>query len=98
MYRVGSEAAKNAAIHGGANNIKIVLNVDDQFLYMTIEDDGMGLEVSEDTEDGMGIHIMRYRIELIGGTFEIKTTPNIGETGTTVTCRIPLKEVEGYIE
>jgi signal transduction histidine kinase len=60
---------------------------------MTIEDDGIGLDVSEDKEEGMGIHIMRHRIELIEGTFEIKTTSNKGDTGTTVTCKIPIEEL-----
>lgn len=89
LYQVAHEAAKNAAIHGKAENIKITLESDDQHLHFTIEDDGTGFSDSAKEDGGMGINIMRHRMELIGGTFEIKNTSDIGDTGVTISGKIP---------
>lgn len=91
LYRIAKEAAKNAAIHGDAKNVKIELNKDNKFLYLTIEDDGKGFAASEDTEDGMGINIMQHRMELIGGTLEIKESSDSGNNGARISCKVPVE-------
>jgi signal transduction histidine kinase len=50
---------------------------------LTITDDGSGLPASAKSE-GMGLRIMRYRAEMIGGTLKLKN----GRTkGVVVTCQ-----------
>jgi hypothetical protein len=43
----------------------------------------------------MGLTNMRTRIEALGGTLAVRSTPN---AGTTVCFRIPLLELEAYEE
>lgn len=95
LYRIAQEAAKNAAIHGKAKNIKIELRSDARQIYLTIEDDGRGLAESTKNkirdEEGMGINIMRHRIELMGGTFEIREKSGFWKTGVSICCTVPLE-------
>lgn len=89
LYRIAQEAAKNAAVHGKAENIRITFKSNDDYLYLSIEDDGTGFPDSEKAGEGIGISIMRHRVDLLGGTFEMNGTSNLGETGATIKCRIP---------
>lgn len=91
LYQTAHEAARNAAVHGEAENVKITLKSDDEYLYLDISDDGTGFsDSSKEKGGGMGISIMRHRMELIGGTLEVKNTSEIGDTGVTISCRIPV--------
>ena len=36
----------------------------------------------------MGLHIMRYRADAVGGTLTVDSKPN---DGTTITCRVPTR-------
>lgn len=99
LYRIAQEATKNAALHGHADNVHITLKEEDSCLQLTIEDDGQGLESAKEEAggevktggDGMGIHIMRHRMELMDGTLEIKES-SLGEGtgGVSVLCQMPL--------
>lgn len=93
LYRIAQEAAKNAAAHGDAEKVKVTLTSDRDYLCLKIEDDGTGFSDSAKAKGGMGVNIMRHRMELIGGTFEIKNTSGLGATGTTITCKIPMEKV-----
>lgn len=93
LYRIAQEASKNAADHGKAENIRITLKSDNDYLYLNIEDDGIGFSDSAKKDEGMGISIMRHRMELIGGTLEIKDTSVLGDTGATINCRIPTEKI-----
>lgn len=76
-------------VHGNAKKVKITLKSDEEKLYLNVEDNGTGFSDSVEENGGMGIRIMRHRMELIGGTLEIKNTTSLGETGATVSCSIP---------
>jgi two-component system CheB/CheR fusion protein len=93
LYRVAQEAAKNAALHGQAENVKITLTRDDGYLQLTIKDDGKGLAAAEDEteedEAGMGINIMRHRMELMDGTLEVNGASHSDGTGVTITAKMP---------
>ena len=53
---------------------------------LRILDDGSGLRSARPNQQGMGLHIMRYRAEMIGGVLEVVRYP---ERGTLVTCIFP---------
>jgi PAS domain S-box-containing protein len=79
LYRIAQEAVSNAVKHGRAKNIRIRVAK----TALTITDDGSGLLASARGE-GMGLRIMRYRAEMIGGTLNLKN----GRTkGVVVTCQ-----------
>ena len=81
LYRIAQEAISNAARHGGARRIVISLRTDADALVLAVRDDGSGFAGKEEAQ-GLGLSIMRYRAELIGGTLEVKSDSR----GTTVTC------------
>lgn len=93
LYQTAHEAAKNAAVHGDAKNVKITLKSDNEYLHLNIEDDGIGFTDHSKEEGGMGINIMRHRMELIGGTLAIKNNSSLGNTGATISCKIPIEKV-----
>lgn len=93
LYRVAHEAAKNAAVHGEAENIIITLKSGSGCLYLNIEDDGKGFSDSDKKQGGMGISIMRHRMELLGGTLEVKDSTNSKNSGAMISCKVPVGEL-----
>jgi PAS domain S-box-containing protein len=87
LYRIVQEALHNAVEHGGARKVDIDLGVDHEKIVLTIRDDGKGFNGSA-ASNGMGLRIMRYRAQCIGGSCEVQS--NRAE-GTIVTCRVPLQ-------
>ncbi|MFM9616254.1 sensor histidine kinase, partial [Streptomyces niveiscabiei] len=69
----------------------VVLEFADDFVALTIADDGAGLSMTamqpEGAEAGVGLRGMRQRLAGIGGTFEIG--PRCGK-GTIVSAVVPL--------
>jgi two-component system, LuxR family, sensor kinase FixL len=84
LYRIAQEAANNAVKHGKATSVIISLERRDAKLRLAVTDDGKGF-VPESAMGGMGLHIMRYRAAMIGGTVSIESRP---ERGTVVSCVI----------
>jgi signal transduction histidine kinase len=55
-------------------------------LRLQIADNGQGI-VSDRTDHGIGLEVMKHRASVIGADLEINTSPG----GVTVTCTVPLK-------
>jgi signal transduction histidine kinase len=85
LYRIAQEAVHNAVEHGGTDKVQIDLASDDNQVVLTVRDNGRGFDASAATE-GMGLRIMRYRAQCIGGSCEVQSS----RAGTTVTCRVPM--------
>ena len=86
LYRITQEAISNAIRHGRAKNIAIHLETAENEIVLTITDDGVGLPADAWDKNGMGLHIMNYRAEMIGASLQIKKLPT---QGTRVTCILP---------
>jgi len=87
LYRIAREAVTNAVKHGEAKCIKITLALQDGAGLLRVQNDGQPFPSEPRTEQGMGLHLMRYRAETIGGRFDIRP----GRTGgTIVTCTFPV--------
>ena len=87
LYRVAQEAMRNAIEHGAAREVLIQLTFGDQDLMLTVQDDGKGFDANINGR-GMGLRIMRYRAQCIGGSCEVHAGPS---QGTIVHCRVPLE-------
>lgn len=87
LYRITQEAVNNAIKHSGAKNILIVLDRNEEHVCVTVEDDGKGLKLKK-REKGLGLHIMRYRANALGGKLVIERRKR---GGTEVRCVIPAK-------
>jgi PAS domain S-box-containing protein len=71
IYYIINEAVNNAIKHGKAKNILIMMEKRNERMYVSVEDDGTGIEGDSDTTGGLGLNIMRYRATIIGGTLKI---------------------------
>jgi PAS domain S-box-containing protein len=85
LYRIAQEAAANAVKHGKPKEITISLTRDRKGINLTVHDRGKGMALTAG-HGRMGIHIMKYRANAIGGGLTVDSKPN---EGTTVTCHIP---------
>jgi len=88
MYRVAQEAVKNAVKHSGAKNVLITLDKNEENICVSVEDDGKGFTPTKSSK-GLGIHIMRYRANALGGELKIEKRKH---GGTSVTCIVPQKK------
>ncbi len=84
LYRIAQEAIHNAIRHGHAKNIVVTLSRVDGVIKLGIADDGSGLPPNAGERHGMGIPIMSYRAEMIGGRLSIEPRK---PRGTFVECR-----------
>lgn len=91
LYLIAQEAIKNAVTHGEAKHLKVALFEHKRQLYLHVKDDGIGFEPTE--EGGVGLDIMKYRAEEIGGTFRIRPAKTGEDYSTYVTCTIPLEKL-----
>jgi PAS domain S-box-containing protein len=89
LYRIAQEAVQNALKHAGATHIQIRLGVTPEALTLEIRDDGRGIGPAGLSGDGLGLSIMRYRMQALNGILEIGD--NDGR-GTRVRCVVPIAE------
>ena len=88
FYRITQEAIQNAIRHGHARQIKVELAVDDAQLRLKVFDNGKGFSPDSQSCSGMGLHIMQFRANSIGGHLTVKSQPN---KGTRIECAVPTK-------
>jgi PAS domain S-box-containing protein len=84
LYWIAREAVANAVKHSGARSIAIVLCHCAPSWTLSITDDGQGLD-DGGTGNGLGIHIMRYRANIIGARLVIESS---ADGGVTVLCTL----------
>jgi PAS domain S-box-containing protein len=70
LYRIAQEALTNAARHGHAAKVDILLMITRNTFLLRITDDGVGIRPSNRDSTGMGLKIMRYRASMIGAKIE----------------------------
>ncbi len=85
LYRIVHEAVNNAVKHSEADRIEIRLYTIKGILYVTVSDNGIGIQPSSERSNGMGLKIMKYRSGIINASFNISPGK---KGGTTVTCAI----------
>ena len=90
FFRIAQEAVHNAVKHAKAKQITIRLAAVNGDIAVSVMDDGIGLPPGVANEPkGMGLRIMQYRARMIGGTLEIRNSP---DGGAIVTCSVPAAE------
>jgi two-component system NarL family sensor kinase len=89
LYRIAQEALQNALRHADASRIVLRLEAPPGRVRLTVQDDGRGFDTSGDGAAGrFGLVGMRERARLLGGGFQIASSPH---AGTRITAEIPLK-------
>ncbi len=91
FYRVAQEALTNVIRHARATEVTVSLSHLAGVARMEVHDNGKSFEVpkmlSAKTNPRLGLLGMRERIEMVGGTLTIDSSPG---KGTTVRAEIPL--------
>ena len=91
LYRIAQEAVNNAIRHGKSKEIVIRLSARNGAGTLTIQDDGTGFAADPVKQPGVGLSIMNYRADIVGGA--LKVQPN-EDRGVTVTCLFPSRNAE----
>lgn len=77
-YRVVQETLNNANKYAKATAISVHMMVDEKYLKVEIEDNGVGVDMNALDGNTHGLSGMRHRILAIGGHFEILSQPGKG--------------------
>jgi len=88
LYRIVQEAMTNTAHHAEARTLSVLVTSRNGQVRAIIEDDGHGFSVTESQRaaNSVGIHGMKERAELLGGSIEFES----GSNGTAVFIEVPL--------
>jgi two-component system sensor histidine kinase DegS len=89
IFRALQELLGNASRHSQATLIKIMIDMNEASVKVTVDDNGKGFN-TEILEQGnsLGLNLIRDRVEMLGGSFELDS--NMGK-GTRVTFVIPAR-------
>jgi signal transduction histidine kinase len=93
LYRVAQEALNNVARHAKASQVEVSIQYLDGIIHMDIKDDGQGFDADGKSNpkqhNRLGLIGMRERVEMVGGTFRVESTPG---NSTTVHVEIPAEK------
>lgn len=78
IYRIVQEQLNNIIKHADAKNVTLFIERKDNKLLMSIEDDGCGAELHQESPNGLGLRNIKNRIELFHGKMEVVTAPGKG--------------------
>jgi PAS domain S-box-containing protein len=91
FYRVAQEALTNVARHAQASLVEVNFEKLPGAICLKIKDNGKGLPARSEPDGNqskrLGLLGMRERLEMVGGSFSIESSP---ASGTTVRAQIPL--------
>jgi two-component system NarL family sensor kinase len=90
LYRICQEALTNVGRHAGAGRVTVWLVATPDRVRLVVQDDGRGFDASGVPEDRHGIVGMRERAAVLGGAFEVHSSPG---AGTRIEATVPLEEL-----
>ncbi|MGQ9833745.1 MAG: ATP-binding protein [Candidatus Villigracilaceae bacterium] len=86
VFRALQELLGNAARHGRATMVKVHVDVGDDQVKVSVDDNGKGFDSDVASHNGLGLKLIRERVEMMGGTFELDSVPG---KGTRVAFSVP---------
>ena len=89
LLRIAQEALFNIAKHANTKEATLILQQEDDTIYLAIEDKGAGIKSLESARRSghHGMTIMRERSEAFGGEFNVTSMPG---QGTRIEVRVPV--------
>jgi len=92
IYRMAQEALANSARHSGAQSARLCLNVAEDRVYLSINDQGHGFDASAVlsrslNREHFGLHGMQERARGMGGDCEVISKP---DAGTRIMIELPI--------
>lgn len=97
LYRIAQEALTNIERHSKATKVVISLCLEQDWLLLSIEDNGQGLtgnklKTKSHHSEGIGLRNMKERLSFYNGKFKVHSTKD----GMKVEARIPQSELRYY--
>ena len=86
LLRITQEFLQNSIKHAQCKRIDVQLSKDENYIVLTLKDDGIGFKINTLKSSGIGLENMRKRTEMIQGIFILNS--EIGK-GTQLTLKIP---------
>lgn len=87
LYGIAREAIANALKHARPTRVTLTLDCSAaQSVTLTVDDDGQATHPQRASHDGLGLRIMVYRAQMVGGDFFIAARDG---GGTRVRCVLP---------
>jgi len=88
LLRIGQEALSNALQHGQARIVWIELTFEAERVYLRVQDDGQGFDLTHQADGGgFGLIVMGQRAWRLGGQLTIASQPG---RGTEVAVSVPV--------
>jgi two-component system sensor histidine kinase DegS len=78
VFRAIQELLGNAARHSQATLIKINVDLTDDLIRVSVDDNGKGFDTDSVQGKNLGLKLIRERAEMLGGTFEIDSAMGKG--------------------
>jgi len=86
IYYIVVESVNNAVKYSRCSKIKIKIDQIDETIHLLVSDKGKGFLLEEASKNkGMGLNIIKYRLDLLGASLTIKSIPG---KGTEIFCII----------
>lgn len=96
IFRAIQELLYNTTRHSQATSAKVQVDVGESFIKVTVDDDGRGFDTALiDQGGGMGLKVIRDRVEMMGGKIEIDSV--IGQGSRTI-FELPVLERTGITQ
>lgn len=97
LFRIVQEALTNIVRHAHATAVEVKLSRQSGQVLVQVSDNGRGfdpqvMQPSESHGQGLGLRGMQERVTILGGDFQLQTSPG---NGTSITIRIALPEERG---
>jgi signal transduction histidine kinase len=80
LYRIIQELVQNILKHANASLALVQLSQHNEFLDITVEDNGIGMPEEKIKHGGIGLQSIKRRVSELQGNFHISSTPGNGTT------------------
>lgn len=89
MFRALQELLGNTARHSQASQVKVMLDMGDERIRISVDDNGKGFDPDVVQQgNSLGLKLIRERAEMLGGTFDVDSS--VGR-GTRITFAVPAR-------
>ena len=78
LYRILQEFCNNSIKYSECSEIKIKIHEEDQITKVDVSDNGVGFDLNEKTNSGLGLRNMKMRAEAINYSFVLNSAPEKG--------------------
>lgn len=91
LFRIAQEALNHVLNTAQASRVDVRLDHEQDWVVLSLADDGVGPPPSGDLDNGLEVYIMRERVEILGGSLTLRANQPRG-TVVEARLRVPLQD------